>query len=93
MKYFIVPNSEEFGITGVHSATIQLPLTDVVKAFLDRLVPEARWDGGTALVDLSPGTLRFQDSESVHTTLFARSDRADVRGRAFQLKDVTVRVE
>ena len=90
MKKFLVPNSDENGITGISSATVHLPINDQSKDFLKRVFPDLRENGQELSVTLKNGNLRFVHAESVYVELYADVNADHLRGRRFTLENVAV---
>lgn len=90
MKQFLVPNSDENGITGVHSATVQLPMSAEAKSFLAKIFPTGQWHQDMLKVDLVDGQITFSDASDPHLTLQASVQNDTYAGNSFTLENVTI---
>jgi hypothetical protein len=91
IKQYLVPNSDERGITGVSSARVHLPLSDEARTYLQKLFPGGASSQNQFEIPLSSGHLIFEHQpDKVHVTLFVDSkDSQHPRGK-FQFLNVAV---
>lgn len=90
IKQFLVPNSDENGIIGVHSACVTVPMTDESKLFLSKIFPDGVWQDGQLSIDLANGKIQFADGTEPRLALQASVKNEDYAGNAFSLTNVTV---
>lgn len=91
IKQYLVPNSDENGISGIETATIHLPLGPENRAFLKKVFPNGVDVGESFVVTLEPGGLSFvHDQSDVKVELFAKVNGPELRGRKFTLLNVSV---
>lgn len=91
IKQYLVPNSDENGITGVHSATVSLPLTANAREHILKIFPTGTTMAGGIRVSLENGTMKFIDASAVSTSLEAETTSREFSDKSFSLMNVTVR--
>ncbi|MGE0632287.1 MAG: VOC family protein [Pseudobdellovibrionaceae bacterium] len=89
IKQYLVPNSDSNGIDGFSSATVQLPLNDSAKAFLQKLFPVGQLKENSVIVQLQNGELEFLNFPRVQIQLKGDVSNPKVKGLSFQLENVT----
>lgn len=91
IKQFLVPNSDENGITGIESGTIQLPLNSDILNFLKKIFPGGLEQEASFSVSLESGKLLFVHGlGEVQVELHAKTDDPTLRGNNFRFLNVSV---
>jgi len=90
IKKYLVPNSDEVGIDGIHSAAISLPLNHQAVDFLRKVFPDGTNAHENFEVQLDNGKLNFENASVVETQFFAETSDSKLKGNDFRLLDVRV---
>lgn len=91
-KTYFTPNSDKYGIKGIHSAIIQLPMTNDSRVFLQKIFPKSSANENQLNIPLSEGNLLFQHHpEQVDITLLTETSDQNRKGQTFRILDVTVK--
>ncbi len=88
------PNSRDNGITGIASASIQVPDFDATKEFLKKVFSNVRESQSELDISVDGGTIRVfaGPNENERITLYASSQNRNLVGSKFSLENVVVEV-
>lgn len=94
MRKYMVPNSREKGIDGIHKATVKFPFTQEAIHYLQCLFPEITLRNGTYVFDMGETKLCFQNETKArwHVELEAHSCSKINDRTYFEIENVKVYV-
>lgn len=89
IKQYLVPNSDEKGISGISSGIVSIALKDEVVEFLTKLFPYGIMEKSRFVVPLDRGNLVFRDSQDAQ--IYLKADASpNLRGNSFSIGNVVV---
>jgi hypothetical protein len=92
-KYFMKPNAEENGITGIKEAIVRCPFSEEAWNYIRALFPSLSGDAPMATYDMGETKLHFVQSDEVglKVELLAASTNENIPNGSFEIENVRVK--